>query len=214
MKWLAGILALIVAGGVGLVFGLESGDAAASVALNPNHECTYCHGLHSGVSNPLLNEASVEATCLSCHGPGGIAIEVDVHRNDNMNSCCAPFRVTCDNCHDPHDNPTNWRGNQNLKLVLAEITPPGDTLTVGGGGPRQVVFENLSGDFSFCDQEGPNGVPGYPQPDGAWDNVCDVCHANWDLDRHHYDADLTSNNHHQNGATCTNCHEHVTGFNP
>ncbi len=206
MKWLLSIPPLAVAATAALLFGLKSGDAASSVALNPNHDCAFCHGLHGGVSDPLLRAASIEATCLSCHGPGGTATLADVHRNDPTgNSCCATFRVTCMECHDPHSNQINWRGNENLKLVLSDVT--------SANGTRPVVFETVSGDFSYCDIEGPTGVTGYPQAVGEYDNVCDVCHADPDLDRHHLNNDKQ---HHQSGGTCTRsgCHTHDNAFSP
>lgn len=215
MKKVVSIAALILVAGA-LILVLDSGKAASSVALNPNHQCTFCHGLHSGKSGPLLNDTTVEATCLGCHGPGGTATTADVHRNDPTgNSCCPPFRVTCLQCHDPHSNQINALGNPNLKLVLANITAPFDTFprdTLGGpgpGGPRPVVFDSLSGNLSFCDQEGPSN-----QPEGEWDNVCDVCHASHALDRHHYDGTHTTRSHHQSGATCTSCHEHLNALSP
>ncbi|UCF19037.1 MAG: hypothetical protein JSU87_14060 [Gemmatimonadota bacterium] len=204
MRWLLLIPPLAAAVTLALLFGLESGDAASAVALNPNHECSFCHGLHGGNTNPLLRGASIEATCLSCHGPAGTAILADVHKNDPTgNSCCAPFRVTCMECHDPHSNQTNWRGNENLKLVRANIT--------GANGTRPVVLETRSGDFSFCDLEGPTGETGYPQAVGEYDNVCDVCHANPDLARHHLNSDKQ---HHQSPNTCPSCHTHDNAFSP
>jgi predicted CXXCH cytochrome family protein len=206
MKSVLGLAALALAATVIIGTGSNSSTAASAAALNPNHECAFCHGLHGGVSDPLLLQASIEATCLSCHGPGGTATLADVHRNDPTgNSCCAPFRVTCMECHDPHSNPLNWRGNENLKLVLSEIT--------GAYGTRPVVLETLSADYSFCDIEGPTGVTGYPQAVGEYDNVCDVCHANPDMGRHHLDSDKQ---HHQSGSTCTRsgCHTHDNAFSP
>lgn len=216
MKTVVGIAALILAAGA-LILVLDNGRAASAVALNPNHQCTYCHGLHSGKSGPLLNDTTVEATCLGCHGPGGTAITVDVHRNDPTgNSCCPPFRVTCMQCHDPHSNQINARGNPNLKLVRANITAPFDTFprdTLGGsgpGGPRPVVFEALADSFSFCDEAGPSGS----QLPGEWDNVCDVCHASHVLGRHHYDGEHTERNHHNSTRTCTDCHTHANALSP
>ncbi len=206
MKWLLTIPPLAAAATLALLFGLKNTDAASAVALNPNHECAFCHNLHGSSSDPLLEEASIEATCLSCHIAGGSATVADVHRNDPTgNSCCAPFRVTCVECHDPHSNQINWRGNENLKLVRSDIT--------GANGTRPVVFETLSDDFSFCDEEGPTGVTGYPQAVGEYDNVCDVCHADPDLNRHHLNS---SAQHHQSTATCTRsgCHTHANALSP
>lgn len=208
MRWLLVLSVLVLGLALALVFGLEGSHAAPSVVLNPNHECAFCHGLHGARSGQLLQDTTVEAVCLSCHGPGGTATLVEVHTNDPTgNSCCAPFRITCRRCHDPHSNQINRRGNENLKLVRAEIDPPDSILQKTG--PRQVVFESRSGDFSFCDQQGPEN-----QPAGQWDNVCDVCHASADVGRHHYDGTETVINHHQSTNTCTQCHTHDNALNP
>lgn len=187
---------------------LTGADAAL---FNPAHDCTYCHGLHGAADAQLLQDTTVEGLCVSCHDGSFIAPDstpapvADVHRNDpGGSSCCATFRVTCQECHDPHSNQVNRRGVENLKLVL-------DTVTVPGSGVRRaIVFESLGGQsgpslYSFCDDDEDNN--------GIWDQVCDVCHDDPDLGRHHWDG---TQQHHRNGATCTasNCHAHSNALNP
>lgn len=204
MKRVLAVVVLVLAGSAALVVALESGGAASSVALNPNHECSFCHGLHGAGPDRLLKDTTFEAVCLSCHGPGGIATVVEVHTNDPTGtSCCAPFRVTCKECHDPHSNQVNRLGGENLKLVLAEVVAP------RSGTARQVIFESRGKDvgeptlYSFCDDDEDNN--------GIWDQVCDVCHEDPDLGRHHWDG---TKSHHQKGATCTRCHKHENALNP
>jgi predicted CXXCH cytochrome family protein len=94
---------------------LTGADAAL---FNLAHDCTYCHGLHGGDPDQLLQNTIVEDLCRSCHdgsfdpdGPGGPlppAPVATVHTNDPTgNSCCGPFQVTCNECHDPHSNQEN-----------------------------------------------------------------------------------------------------------
>ncbi len=209
-KWLVGLGALAPMVAVALVWETESGSAVSVVVLNPAHDCTFCHGLHGAVGDQLLNDTTVEAVCLGCHGPARPDTTVplaEVHTNDPTgNSCCDPFRVTCRQCHDPHSNQANRLGPDsfNLKLILSQIET--DSL-----GTRDVIFMSrgvgVGGTtlYSFCDDDEDNN--------GIWDQICDVCHANADLGRHHYDGTA---NHHQNGATCTRsgCHEHGNALNP
>ena len=217
MKRLVIVLLLVAAAGVSIsLTPVARGRAdesaltlsGADVALfNTAHECTFCHGLHgAGGSTPQLDQpAVVEVLCMSCHGPGGPATtKAEVHTNDPTgNSCCGPFRVTCQECHDPHSNQINRLGNENLKLVLADIVAPISSTS------RQVVFESLGGSdpslYSFCDDDEDNN--------GIWDQVCDVCHDGAEMNRHHFDGTL---NHHKNGDTCTRsgCHTHANALSP
>ncbi|MFQ5791703.1 MAG: cytochrome c3 family protein, partial [Acidobacteriota bacterium] len=82
-------------------------------ALNPNHQCSFCHGLHSAPGTQLKKDADVEVLCLTCHGPAGISIfKADVHTNDTPTSYAA-FSITCMRCHNPHSDRVNWLGSHN-----------------------------------------------------------------------------------------------------
>lgn len=177
---------------------------ASALMFNTNHDCSFCHGVHGGSPDRLLQDPVVETLCLSCHGPGGpSSLKADVHTNDTQNSCCPPFRVTCNECHDPHSNQTNWLGGTNLKLVLDTVIAPRNNVK------RPVVFESRGDDVgeptlhSFCDQD--------EDANGIWDGVCDTCHDP-DVGRHKYTD--PGNHNHQRGNTCTRCHEHQQTFNP
>jgi predicted CXXCH cytochrome family protein len=206
---------------------LTGADAAL---FNLAHDCTYCHGLHGGDPDQLLQNTIVEDLCRSCHdgsfdpdGPGGPlppAPVATVHTNDPTgNSCCGPFQVTCNECHDPHSNQENHcsgsgptaacpfgDGSQrvNLKLVLDTVVSP------SSGTKRAIIFESRGTDvgdpylYGFCDKDEDNN--------DVWDQVCDVCHEGA-VRRHHFDG---SANHHQDGATCTKggCHLHSNALSP
>jgi predicted CXXCH cytochrome family protein len=197
-----------------MIFG--RGGAESTMMLNPNHECSFCHDLHTGASGefPLGIDAQAETACMSCHGPaapgsagGGSDLKAEVHTNDSQNSCCDPFRITCLNCHDPHDEQTNFNGRLNIKLVRAVVLaePPS-----GGQFPRTAIFESIGGSDpeadSFCDNTADSS--------GVYLNVCDTCHEVAEgIGRHRRNS---SQQHHQNGATCTRsgCHTHAGTFNP
>jgi len=177
-------------------------------ALNPNHYgCSQCHSIHSAPGQNLTNELTVEVLCLSCHGPAGIStLKADVHQNTPGSSYPA-FRMTCMDCHNPHDNRQNWLGGTNLKLVgrkIAGVTNAG--ISTPNSGVRDVVFESRGtnvGDpslhsFADADQDG----------NGVYDGACEVCHT---LTRFHHN-NSGGNHNHQTGRTCTNCHDHDNYF--
>lgn len=98
-------------------------------ALNPNHQCNYCHDLHGGFSFSPIGGVEPETLCLSCHGigspapPAGSAIKVEPHKN-RATSNYAPFYVTCLRCHNPHDGLNNW-----LDGHADDTNPPDDPFT-------------------------------------------------------------------------------------
>jgi predicted CXXCH cytochrome family protein len=176
-------------------------------ALNPNHgTCSICHSVHGSPGQALTNEAVVEVLCLSCHGPGGSAVTVEVHTNTSASSYPA-FRMTCMDCHNPHDNMLNIFAGINLKSVGRKIT--GATyarISTPNSGIREVVFESRGasvGDpslHSFADND--------EDGNGTYDGACEVCHT-----RTRFHRNNSSGNHsHQTGRTCTNCHDHDNYF--
>lgn len=194
---------------------------AALRALNPNHECAFCHGLHTAPGTRLTREADVEVLCLSCHGPAGISIfKADVHTNDR-NSQYAPFRISCMTCHDPHDGEPNRLGThfhdrENITVEGINIKNVGKVLDGSGvakiatpnSGLREVVFEFRGREaddvetHTFADDDADG--------DGIWDGACEVCHTQT---RHHRNNE-TGGHSHNRGRTCTNCHAHVDNFIP
>jgi predicted CXXCH cytochrome family protein len=222
MKRLVMILILVAAAGASISLTpaargrTDDADLSLSgadvVLFNTNHDCSFCHGVH-GTSTQLLKvTTTVEALCMSCHGPTGTSsLKAEVHTNDPTgNSCCGAFRVTCLDCHEPHSNQENHLSQPgaeryNLKLVRDSVVSP------SSGTRRAIVFESRGPEFSqpslysFCDDDEDNN--------SVWDQVCDVCHEDPDLRRHHFDGTA---NHHQNGATCTKsgCHVHSNALSP
>jgi len=82
-------LLVMAVGAVGLIFLTEP---KKTEALNPQHQCSNCHNLHSAKGNQLLAELEAETTCLTCHGPGGPATAKAANHAG----------YTCVNCHNPH----------------------------------------------------------------------------------------------------------------
>lgn len=180
-------------------------------ALNPDHgTCSICHSIHGAPGQSLTNDAVVEVLCLSCHGPAGTGdpppTTVEVHTNTSGSSYPA-FRMTCMDCHNPHDNMLNCFAGINLKSVGRKIT--GATyarISTPNSGIREVVFESRGtnvGDpslhsFADADEDG----------NGTYDGACEVCHT---LTRFHHN-NSGGNHNHQIGRTCTNCHNHDNYF--
>ena len=177
-------------------------------ALNPDHAgCSICHSLHGAPGQALTNELSVEVLCLSCHGPAGIStLKADVHQS-RPSSPYPSFRLTCMDCHNPHDNLPNWVGGTNLKMVGRKIS--GNTnarISTPNSGVRDVAFESRGSNaggaslhsFADNDQDG----------NGVYDGVCELCHT---LTRFHRN-NSSGIHRHQTGRNCVACHPHDNYF--
>ncbi len=178
-------------------------------ALNPNHQCAFCHNVHGATGPALTREPVTEALCLSCHGPGGISVlKADVHKNSDR-SQYPPFRISCRGCHDAHKDRQNWLVGTNLELVGTKQDSTGIArILTPNSGVREVVFESRGRDvgeptlhsFADADEDG----------NGYYDGVCETCHT---LTKHH--RNNPSGGHaHNRGRTCVLCHEHVMNFIP
>lgn len=181
----------------------------------PDHTtCDFCHGVHgaigTGFGGYLLDAATAEAVCLSCHGPGGIStLKADVHINDT-NSKHPAFRITCIQCHDSHMYWTNWLLGTNIKTIGIDL--PDARIVTPNSGTRRVVFESRGTNagqpslHSFADAN----EDGLNDPDGnAYDGVCETCHT---LTKFHRNNPTGTHNH-NTGDSCTRCHGHATNFN-
>ncbi len=205
MKRFAALIIIILVVAISTVPFLWPSGAQALLA---SHQCNYCHNLHGAPGFTLLNNSQVEALCLTCHGPGGIStLKAEVHQNEVRSSYPA-FRITCRECHDPHDNQGNWRGGVNIKLVGSRQDATGfaKIVTVNSG-TRHVVFESRGTDagqpslhsFADADEDG----------NGYYDGVCETCHTLTRLHRN----DASGGHSHNTGKTCTaSCHPHTNFF--
>ncbi|MCB2156095.1 hypothetical protein KQI84_14560 [bacterium] len=171
-------------------------SARSAEALNANHtSCSNCHSIHGAVGPALLKDITAETVCLSCHGPAGIATTVDLHRTDTGGD------FTCLECHDPHNNLTNWLAGTNLMMVLPTIITP-------NSGSMDTVFESRGTDLggptlhSFADND--------EDGNGTYDGACEVCHTSTTYHRNNSSGDHS----HETGRTCTTCHPHGDGFAP
>lgn len=178
-------------------------------ALNPNHDCSFCHSVHGAPSSQLLREEIVETLCLTCHGPAGIStLKAAVHTNDSPTQY-PPFTVSCTGCHDSHDDRANWLGGTNIRLVgsrfdgtrLAKIDTPNN-------GIQNTVFESRG--ITVGDPSLHSFADGDEDGNGIYDGICEVCHT---LTKHHRN-NPSGGHSHQVGRTCTRCHEHVNNFIP
>lgn len=197
-----------------VVMAMASASGPQEAGAIPSHTtCDFCHGVHgavgTGFGGYLLDAATAEAVCMSCHGPGGIStLKADVHLNDT-NSSYPVFRITCIQCHDSHAYQPNWLGGTNRKTVGVDISNGTDTfarINSPNSGIREVVFESRgdgAGDptlhsFADGDQDG----------NGYYDGVCETCHT---LTKFH--RNNTSGTHtHNTGDTCIRCHGHAANF--
>ena len=118
-------------------------DAASVIAFNTNHDCAFCHNLHGAAGGQLLDNAVTESLCLSCHGPSGpSSLKADTHEGR-----------TCTDCHVSHDDPTNWLGGTNIKLVRDSVLNSDSTAM------RPVVFESVGDDSGGCPRTTARGTP-------------------------------------------------------
>lgn len=165
--------------------------ATTSSAMISGHQCAYCHSVMGASGSTLLNDASVEVLCMSCHATAiGSVVAVDVHTNGG--SSFPTNRITCVECHDPHDHQQNINGVDNLNMVLGTITVMNPTL-----GDIDAVF---------ADKDYSDGSYDYTKPDGT--GICQVCHT---LTSRQRNDGYRSN--HQAGSSCTtSCHPHSRGF--
>lgn len=182
-----------------------------AAVLLPGHDCGFCHSIHGASGFAILNNPEIEALCLSCHSPTGPSVlKADVHTNDT-NSPFPPFRITCRECHDPHDGLDNWLGGVNIQAVGIDADGSGlARINTPNSGVRDVVFESRGTDadppepslhsFADADEDG----------NGIFDGICEVCHT---ATKNHAN-DGSANTKHHTGETCIRCHEHVNTFNP
>ena len=178
-------------------------------ALNPSHNgCATCHTLHGAPGQSLTNDLSVEVLCLSCHGPAGVATKkAEVHTN-STGSSYPYFRMTCMDCHNPHDDMENVYGGLNLAQVGKKLDSSGVArIDTPNSGIRDVVFMSRGTDvgdpslYSFADAD--------EDKNGVYNCVCEVCHTQTRFHRNN----SSGTHRHQTGRTCTNCHRHTTYFN-
>lgn len=176
-------------------------------ALNPNHDCSFCHQLHDAPGQSLTDNLTVENLCLSCHGPAGIStLKAEVHTN-KVGSAYPAFTMGCVDCHDPHDSLSNWLGGTNLKMVGRKLDSSGiGRIDTPNSGPREVVFESRGTDaggpslHSFADND--------EDGNSYYDGVCETCHT---LAANHRNNSSGSHGHYS-GQDCTVCHPHDEFF--
>jgi len=196
-------MTLVVISGLALVLLRPS----AAWPLIASHQCSYCHNLHGAAGAALTNNPQAESLCLTCHGPGGISVmKANVHSNKTPKTSFPAFRVTCRQCHDPHDNVASWTTGTNIKLVGAVTSSRGYAqIVTTNSGTRYVVFQSRGTgtgqpslhSFADSDQDG----------NGYYDGVCETCHT-----QTKYHLNNAPDTKHHTGDTCTSCHAHVDRF--
>jgi predicted CXXCH cytochrome family protein len=169
-------------------------------ALISSHDCADCHSVMGASGSTLLNDASVEVLCMSCHVMAiGSVTAAEVHTNDpDDNSPDYPaFRISCIECHDPHDNQGNYLGGVNIKLVLPSIETP-------SSGTFSIAFESRG-----TNNAGEPALNSFADGDSTYDGICEACHT---ATNHHLNNSAGDHSHHA-GETCTRCHSHADAFN-
>ena len=76
-----------------------------ALALNPNHNCGFCHQLHQSPGGALNTAAQFDLICETCHGPAGTNKFVDRHVDPNNTP--ATWDLGCNACHTPHSELPN-----------------------------------------------------------------------------------------------------------
>ncbi len=164
-------------------------------ALNPSHNCAFCHSLHGSQGGHLSKEAIDELTCLTCHGPAGSStLKAETHQGQ-----------TCMICHDAHSSLPNAAGGTNIKLIGRDVDGTGlAKISTPNSGIRDVVFESRGTDAT------PPGLAlhSFADGDSVYDGACEVCHTATNFHRNNAAADHT----HNVGKKCTNCHTHADRF--
>jgi len=208
------VLLAISAFAVGDVLALSDGHAT----------CNYCHDLHGGPGNNLLNQPNqsdhvllVEVVCSNCHDAVDPPIlttpQVATH-NPNDRVYGDWDYISCRECHDPHDGQPNADGGTNIKMVGSRLDPanlPSGSATAqirlinngGGNGPvdnQDHTDPAFLTDVIFEDREQPG--TDFHRSDGR--GICAICHPDRNLSKHSQNF-LNSNR-------CTRCHAHSDGF--
>ncbi len=202
-----------------IVVALASAFSATNAfALSDGHAtCNYCHDLHGGPGNNLLNQPNqsdhvllVEVVCSNCHDavdpPIATAPQVLSHNYDRGND---DYRyISCRECHDPHDNQNNAGSGTNLKMVGFKRDPADLASGFASAKIRLIDGDNRSHTATntitdvYYENAGPT-VWDYAV--GANDNnVCEVCHSGEDFTNHR--------GRDRRGDDCQACHTHLSGF--
>ncbi len=201
------------------VFSAVLFTAINAFALSDGHAtCNYCHDLHGGPGNNLLNQPNqsdhvllVEVVCSNCHDavdpPIATAPQVVSHNFDRGND---DWRyISCRECHDPHDNQNNAGGGTNLKMVGFKLDPADLTSGFAAAQIRRIdsanqshtdtgtvtdVYFETATDFVDGSQVAP------------YDRICEVCHRDEDFASHSWGGNDVV------GRDCQDCHAHSDGF--
>ena len=183
-----------------------------ALALNPNHQCSYCHVSHGAPGFSLLNQANqanailtAEVVCLSCHGPTGIATKKAAVHNTARSDW---RRISCRECHDAHSNQTNYLSATNLKMVGYIRDPANLTSGFATAKIRRIDSNNQShtNAATIRDVRYENaGSLTWDFAVGANDNhICEVCHSTENFANHRGQD--------RRGTRCVQCHPHSNGF--
>lgn len=199
---------------------LSAFSATNLYALSDGHAtCDYCHALHGGPGNNLLNQPNqsdhvllVEVVCSNCHDavdpPITTAPQVVSHNFDRGND---DWRyISCRECHDPHDNQNNAGGGTNLKMVgfKKDSADPSSGFATAkirridaDGSPNTSHTDPNYITDVYYENAGPTT---WDYAKGSNDNqICEVCHSDRSFSFHHGRSP---------GDDCQECHKHSSGF--
>ncbi|MFQ5429742.1 MAG: cytochrome c3 family protein [Phycisphaerae bacterium] len=175
---------------VGFVYPGGTGEFPDAASVSPlliaagKVECRTCHAVH-GADSGGANAGEGDGMLLRAANDETLC--QICHTNHVGHTPSGPWQPTCLDCHDTHDP-----SNMNLALIASSVL----NQTLGQLMP--VVFTATTGANSFDD-----GDP------AVNDGICQVCHTSTTY--HRYDG---SGVPHNDGADCTSCHPHDSGFLP
>ena len=101
-----------------------------SQALNPNHQCSFCHSMHNSPGGMLNTAAQFDLVCDTCHGPAGTQKFVDRHVDPN--NVPATWDLGCNTCHTPHSDLPNRYNFPPYVTITGDLHPHTDSSDAGG----------------------------------------------------------------------------------
>lgn len=203
-----------------IVFSAVIFTVGNAAALSDGHAtCNYCHDLHGGPGNNLLNQPNqsdhvllVEVVCLNCHdGIDSPIAGAPVVLSHNDDRGYGDWRyISCRECHDPHDNQDNAGEKPNLKMVGWVMDPANIPSSYANAKIRRIDNDNRSHTSTAAGlitdvyfETATDFVDGSEVP--PYDRICEVCHRNENFSDHEGEGDVV-------GRDCQDCHTHGTGF--
>ena len=175
--------------------------------IGPPHDssngiwCNSCHIPHGrdrfARFVPVPYGADQEEMCKQCHNPTGQAGSMSDVANHVVNGGATV--IDCGSCHDSHGAQTSFDQHSgvaadNLSLVRT------DTGRYVSEALEPAIFQIVPDNFAFASDNPP------------YNGICQSCHTQ--TNHHQNDGTAPGGQSHFDGADCTLCHTHASGFAP